>query len=127
MCRWDRLPGRLAPVKTVHLNPGGREPMTTVAEEIDRLLAEGKSVAVTVVEEGERLSPQQVAARLGFSRQHVVRLINAGEIEAEKLPGSSYWQIPLDAVLAFEERRMEARRRSDEFSRSLDELGAPLE
>lgn len=101
--------------------------MITVAEEIDRLLAEGKSVAVTVVEEGERLSPQQVAARLGFSRQHVVRLINAGEIEAEKLPGSSYWQIPLAAVLAFEERRVAARRRSDEFSRSLDELGAPLE
>lgn len=114
-------------VKTVHLNPDGREPMATVAEEIDRLLGEGKSVTVTVAEESERLSPQQAATRLGFSRQHVVRLINAGEIEAEKLPGSSYWQIPLDAVLAFEERRSAAGRRADELSRSLDELGAPFE
>jgi excisionase family DNA binding protein len=114
-------------VKTVHLDPGGREPIASVAEEVDRLLAEGKSVTVTVAEESERLSPQQVAARLGFSRQHVVRLINAGELVAEKLPGSSYWQIPLEAVAGFEERRAAARRRSDELSRSLDELGAPLE
>jgi hypothetical protein len=28
----------------------------------------------------------------GFSRQHVVRLINAGKIKARKLPSSSYWQ-----------------------------------
>lgn len=101
--------------------------MGTVADEVDRLLAEGKRVTVTVAEEGERLSPQQAAARLGFSRQHVVRLINANEIEAEKLPGSSYWQIPLSAVLAFEDRRATARERADELSRSLDELGAPLE
>lgn len=117
----------LGGVKTVHLDPKAREPMATVAEEVDRLLAQGKSVAVTVAEERERLSPQQVAGRLGFSRQHVVRLINAGEIEAQKLPGSSYWQIPLHAVLAFEQRMAEADSTASEFSRSLDELGAPLE
>lgn len=38
---------------------------------------EGKHIAVTVAEEQELLSPQQAADRLGFSRQHVVRLINA--------------------------------------------------
>jgi excisionase family DNA binding protein len=82
---------------------------------------------VTVAEEQESLSPREAADRLGFSRQHVVRLIQAGELAADKLPGSSYWQIPLSGVLAFEERREAARRRSDELSRSLDALGAPLE
>jgi excisionase family DNA binding protein len=80
-----------------------------------------------VAEEQELLSPQQAGDRLGFSRQHVVRLINAGELEARKLPGSSYWQIPLAAILAFEERSQRAGELADEFSRSLDALGAPLE
>jgi excisionase family DNA binding protein len=57
-----------------------------VIEEIDRLLGEGKHIAVTVAEEQELLSPQHAADRLGFSRQHIVRLINAGELEAHKLP-----------------------------------------
>jgi excisionase family DNA binding protein len=114
-------------MKTVHLDPDGRGRAAEVSAEIDRLLGEGKRVAVTVAEEQELLSPQEAADRLGFSRQHVVRLIQAGELAADKLPGSSYWQIPLGSVLAFEERREAARRRSDELSRSLDELGAPLE
>jgi excisionase family DNA binding protein len=79
------------------------------------------------VEEQEWISPQQAAVRLGFSHEHVLRLIDAGRIEAERMAGSSYWQIPLSAVLAFEERMAEADRSAAEFSRSLDELGAPLE
>jgi excisionase family DNA binding protein len=114
-------------MKIVHLDPDARDRAALVNEEIDRLLGEGKRVAVTVAEEDELLSPQEAADRLGFSRQHVVRLINAGEIDARKLEGSGYWQIPLGAVLAFEERRDHARRSAEAFSRSLDELGAPLE
>jgi len=114
-------------MRTVHLDPDARERTSLVVEEIERLLGEGKHIAVTVAEEQELLSPQQAADRLGFSRQHVVRLINAGELEARKLPGSSYWQIPLAAVLAFEERSRKAGEMADEFSRSLDALGAPLE
>ena len=114
-------------MKIVHLHPDARDRTALVSEEIDRLLDAGKPVAVTVAEESAVLSPQGAADRLGFSRQHVVRLINAGELEAHKLPGSSYWQISLAAVLAFEERREQARARADEFSRSLDALGAPLE
>lgn len=78
-------------------------------------------------EEQEWISPQQVAVRLGFSHEHVLRLIDAGKIAAERVSGSSYWQIPLSAVLAFEERMAEADRSMSEWSRSLDELGAPLE
>jgi len=114
-------------VKTVHLDPAGRERTSVVSEEIDRLLAEGKHVTVTVAEEHELLSPRQTAERLGFSRQHVVRLIAAGDLEAHKLAGSSDWQIQIGSVIAFEKRREQARRRADEWSRSLDELGAPLE
>lgn len=76
--------------------------------------------------EQQWISPQQVALRLGFSCEHVLRLIDAGEIAADPESGSS-WQIPLSAVLAFEERRAEADRSAAEWSRSLDELGAPLE
>jgi excisionase family DNA binding protein len=114
-------------VKTMHLNPDTRDQTIQVTEEIDRLLGEGKRVAVTVAEEQELLSPQQAAERLGFSRQHVVRLINAGEIQARKLPGSSYWQISVSSMLDFEQRREHARELSDAFSRELDQLGAPLE
>lgn len=114
-------------MKTVHLHPDGREQAASISREIERLLDEGKRITVTVAEDEELLSPQQSADRLGFSRQHVVRLIQAGELAADKLPGSSYWQIPAGSILAFEERRDAARRRADELSRSLDELGAPLE
>ncbi len=79
------------------------------------------------VEERERISPQQAAVRLGFSRDHVVRLIKAGEIEAEQVTGSNCWHLPLSALVAFEKRRAEANRLVAEWSRSLDELGAPLE
>ncbi len=79
------------------------------------------------MEDQEWISPQQAAVRLGFSHEYVLRLIDAGSIEAERMPGLSYPQIPLSAVLAFEERRAEADRSAAEWSRSLDELGAPLE
>ncbi len=114
-------------MKTLHLDPAARDQAALVAEEIDRLLGEGKRIAVTVAEEKELLSPQQAADRLGFSRQHVVRLIGYGELPAEKLPGSSYWKIPLASVLAFEERRAESDRMTAEWSRDLDAMGAPLE
>jgi excisionase family DNA binding protein len=80
-----------------------------------------------VYDRKQQMSPQQAAVRLGFSHEHVLRLIDAEKTEAERMAGSSYWQVPLSAVLAFEERRAEADRSAREWSRSLDELGAPLE
>lgn len=114
-------------MKTMHLDPAARGQSALVTEEIERLLGEGKHLAVTVAEEREFLSPRQTADRLGFSRQHVVRLIGYGELPAEKLPGSSYWKIPLASVLAFEERRAEGDRITAEWSRDLDAMGAPFE
>jgi hypothetical protein len=56
-----------------------------------------------------------------------MRLVAAGELEGQRLEGSSHWRIPVGSVIAFEERRAEAARNGDEWSRSLDEAGAPLE
>ena len=56
-----------------------------------------------------------------------MRLIGYGDLPAEKLPGSSYWKIPLASVLAFEEDREEHERLTAEWSRDLDALGAPAE
>ena len=114
-------------MKTLHLDPAASGQTALVTEEIERLLEEGKRLAVTVAEEKELMSPQQVADRLGFSRQHVVRLIEQGEFEAQKLPGSSYWKIPLFSVIAFEERQAEGDRIAAEWSRDLDAMGAPPE
>ena len=97
-------------MKTMHLDPTAGDQAASVAEEVDKLLREGKRVAVTVAEEQELLSPQQAARRLGFSRQHVMRLIDYGKLEARQLPGSSYWKIPLSSVLALEGRRAESDR-----------------
>lgn len=114
-------------MKTLHLDPATADQAVLVTQEIDRLLSQGKRLAVTVAEEQEFLSPQQAAERLGFSRQHVVRLIGYGELPAEKLEGSSYWKIPLKSVLAFEERRAESDRMTGQWSRDLDAMGAPPE
>jgi len=80
-----------------------------------------------MTEDPEQLSTQQTADRLGLSRQHVERLVNAGELSAEQAPGSHAQGIPVAAVVAFEERRERNRQRADAFTRSLDELGAPPE
>lgn len=50
------------------------------------------------------------------------RLIDYGELKAQRLPGSSYWKIPLGSVLAFEERRAESDRVTAEWSRDLDAM-----
>lgn len=114
-------------MKTLHLDPDARDQAALVAEEIERMLADGKHVAVTLAEEQELLSPQQVADRLGFSRQHVMRLIGYGDLVAKRLPGSSHWKIPLSSVLAFEGSRAEHERLTAEWSRELDAMGAPPE
>jgi len=79
-----------------------------------------------LADENAGLSPQAVANRLGFSRQHVHRLVEAGELEASQ-SNSAHWKIQIRAVLAFEQRRSDAEERADEFSRTLDRLGAPTE
>jgi len=80
-----------------------------------------------VTDEARARAPQAVAERLGCSRQHVRRLVDAGELDGHQLPSSRYWKIPLASVLAFDARRAAAARRADAFAAELDALGAPAE
>jgi hypothetical protein len=57
----------------------------------------------------------------------VRRLIEAGELKGERLSGSTHWKLSLQSVLDFEQRRAAREQRADEFSHSLDEMGAPAE
>lgn len=115
-------------MKTFRLNPtAAGDQAAGATEEVDKLLREGKRVAVTIAEEQELLSSQQAARRLGFSRQHVKHLIDYGVLEARQPSGSSDWKIPLWSVLALEERRAEHERLTAEWSRDLDAMGAPAE
>lgn len=98
-----------------------------IADAVHELLDSGKEVSVIVLDRDELLSPQKAGELLGFSRQHVRRLIDAGELEAVQLPGSSHWKVPARSLVAFEQRRQQANEQADRLSRELDELGAPLE
>jgi excisionase family DNA binding protein len=117
-------------MKTIHIDPAegnAKQKISTIKDAIEDLLDSDKAIAVTVADEASLLSPQQAADRLGFSRQHVRRLIEAGELEGEQLSNSSHWKIPLRSILAFEQRRTEAQERAAKSSRDLDAMGAPAE
>lgn len=98
-----------------------------IAGVVHGLIDAGKDVSVIVIDRDELLSPQQVGELLGFSRQHVRRLIDAGELDAMQLPSSSHWKVPARSLVAFERRRQEANERANRLSEELDELGVPLE
>ena len=118
----------MRPLTTIHLDPSSAQDVSeSLLETIRGFLRAGKSIAVTVVEEDASLSPQQAGLLLGFSRQHVVRLIEAGELEGERMPNSLYWKVPRRAIEEFGRKREAAEERAATLSRDLDRLGAPLE
>jgi excisionase family DNA binding protein len=98
-------------MRTVHVEPGTRESISLVLLEIERLLAEGKSVTITVAPSGEWITPAQAAELLGCSRQAVEWLIRTDELDAHLLGDG--WQIELESVLDLCARRDSARRRAD--------------
>lgn len=112
-------------MRTIQVTSQGQlEELTSAIEE---MLEDGKSLSVTVAESDELLSPNAAAERLGFSRQHVRRLVDVGELVGEQLPRSNYWKIPVSSILAFEDRREQAAREADALSSELEQLGAPPE
>ncbi len=112
-------------MKTIHVTSRGQ--LGEVTSTIEQMLDDGKTLSVTFAEDDELLSPTAVAERLGFSRQHVRRLLDAGELTGEQLPNSQYWKIPLSSILAFERRREQVALQADRFSAELEQLGAPPE
>lgn len=100
-------------MRTVHVEPGDSESIAVVLGEIEHLLADGKSVAVSIAREGEWLAPMAVAERLGCTRQQVEWLIRTDELEAYLLGDPRCWQVSLDSVLDLEARRESSQRRVD--------------
>lgn len=79
--------------------------------------------AVTVLASEVQLTPAEVGELLGLSRPFVVRLLNAGEIPAEHLPGSRHRVVRLTDALDFQarrERRRAGRRRIADAVESAD-------
>ena len=75
-------------------------------------LSQGLGIMVLATE--VRLTPAEVGELLGLSRPFVTRLLDAGEIPAEYLPGSRHRVVRLADVLEFQarrERRRAGRRR----------------
>lgn len=66
--------------------------------------------AVTVLASDVRLTPAEVGELLGLSRPFVARLLDAGEIPSEHLPGSRHRVVRLADVLDFQARRERRRR-----------------
>jgi len=98
-------------MRTIYLEAGTRDAIASVVAEIERLLAAGKSLAVTVAEDGEWITPDEVAWRLGCTAGEVERLIRADELEAQTLGDPGSWQVSLASVIDLEARRDSRRRR----------------
>jgi excisionase family DNA binding protein len=75
-------------------------------------LSQGHGVTVLATE--VRLTPAEAGELLGLSRPFVARLLDAGDIPSEHLPGSKHRVVRLVDVLEFQarrERRRAGRRR----------------
>jgi excisionase family DNA binding protein len=106
--------------------PNGRE-VALPAPLVQILLASAGELsagrAVTVLASEVRLTPAEVGELLGLSRPFVARLLDAGEMPSEFLPGSRHRVVRLADVLEFQvrrERRRAGRRRVAEVVESAD-------
>ncbi|WP_326552049.1 helix-turn-helix domain-containing protein [Micromonospora sp. NBC_01813] len=84
-------------------------------------LSQGHGVTVLATE--VLLTPAEVGELLGLSRPFVARLLDAGELPAEHLPGSRHRVVRLADVLEFQarrERRRAGRRRIADAVQSAD-------
>ncbi|MBW4703120.1 excisionase family DNA-binding protein [Micromonospora sp. RL09-050-HVF-A] len=102
-----------------------RDVLTRIAD----VLASGRGVAIVPVD--RELTTTEAAGLLGVSRPTLIKLLEAGEIGYSR-PNSSR-RIPLDQVLAYRDRRGQARRALlDELTADAVEMGmygqpAPVE
>ena len=81
--------------------------------------------AVTVLPSEVLLTPAEVAELLGLSRPFVVRLLDEGEIPAERLPRSRHRRIRLTDVLAFQARRHQRREGRRRVAAEVETAGLP--
>ena len=67
----------------------------------------GRGRAVSIVPLGMMLTTQQAAELLGSSRQHVVKLLEEGQIPYEKV--GTHRRIRIEDVVAYKQRRQSTR------------------
>lgn len=77
--------------------------------EVLKMVAEqmGKGRAVSIVPLGMMLTTQQVAELLGSSRQHVVKLLQEGQIPYEKV--GTHRRVRIEDAIAYKQRRQSTR------------------
>jgi len=71
------------------------------------------------------LTPAEAGELLGLSRPFVSRLLDAGEIPSEQLPGSRHRRVRLSDVLAFQARRESRRAGRRAVAEAADAAGIP--
>lgn len=108
--------------------PDGQEitlpaPLVTILLASAGELSEGH--AVTVIASEVRLTPAEVGELLGLSRPFVVRLIDAGDLAAEHLPGSRHRLVRLSDVLEFQARRERRRTGRRRVVDAVEDAGLP--
>ena len=111
-------------MRTLHVEPGQPEAVAAVHAELDRMLAEGRSVVVTLAEAGEWMTAADAAQRLGCTRQDLEWLIRVGEVEARLLGDPRCWQVSVSSVVDLEARRESAHRRVLAFEEVATQLRA---
>jgi excisionase family DNA binding protein len=119
--------GKRGGALVLHLPDGTQLPLSKALVKIlvasaDEL-AEGHSV--TMLPSEVLLSPAEAAELLGLSRPFVARLLDAGEIPAERLPRSRHRRIRLSDVLAFQGRRERRRTGRRRLADAVESSGLP--
>jgi len=109
---------------TLHVEPGQPEAVAAVHAELDRLLAEGRNLVVTLAEDGSWLTAADAAQRLGCTRQELEWLIRVGEVEARLLGDPRCWQVSLSSIVDLEARSESAHRRVLAFEHLATQLRA---
>lgn len=90
-------------------------------------LRRGRKVTVRLSLTDADLSPQAAADRLGVSRQHLVRLMDAGRLQYRTLPGSRRRRIALRDLDAYAQRHDERRQKAHALGAALAELDDHIE
>jgi excisionase family DNA binding protein len=96
------------------------QPVFEVLKLVADQMAKGR--AISVVPTKMLVTTQQAAEFLGSSRQHVVKLLMAGEIAYEKV--GTHRRIPIEDLMAYKQRRQSTR---DDALRRLSEQAERLE
>jgi len=81
------------------------------------------TLSISMARDSEAMSPQQAADFLGISRQHLMRLLDAGLLPFTRKPNSSHRTIPSRAVAELATARQTGKQRIDKFAATMNDAG----